>query len=285
MKKIICLLFIVLFTITLCSCAQDPSEVNLASENQIKKYCKQHYGPVKSVEEISKEDQSITYKIKDKKYKFEYEVTSYVAELWIDTTLGYYEKKKSNFDDMYILNFKNKYSSKINTIENTYNINLDTYSEISSDIVGKITGKNDDEIKEGSEKIIKLIEKYYKRNHFYNITIELYNDNTYIGTVSKDKGIYTAEEEVIDKLLINAAQYMDVSRKDLIFVRLDTTDIKSLPDYDSNEIVEILGEEKKKEAMVCYFKYNNEEYYITDVYINDDYHQMRPLGNYPINNE
>lgn len=123
-KKVLIVLSVIILLLLLASCYSTAEEVPLATKSEILHYAKELYGRaiyISSTENGESRQHSITYTLQDKEYKFQYEITSSVFHIWLDTTLGYSEQKTSNFENKYIEHIRPIISAEItkNAVQGT----------------------------------------------------------------------------------------------------------------------------------------------------------------------
>ena len=158
MKKIV-ICFLIVLSIIITGCENNPENVKLKNKDEIIKYAKSNFGKVKYVkDEIN--DNSITYTLKDSEYNFLYTCESYASSFGIDgDSFGYYEKTKCDFED--------KYRSLINT--NLYKEGIMASNCSDSYCLFDSISFYD------ASKVAKIIKKIDRRKYFKDYYIKTYN--------------------------------------------------------------------------------------------------------------
>ena len=272
MKKLFALILALSF-LMLTGCARAPEDVKLDTKWQIKHYCQKNFGNCEIISSI-KEDNKIVYEIKDKEKGFTYKVTSYATSV---EYFDYWTKERlSNFYSCYYETFLDEYKDKILELESTYNIifNYDNMFLIGT----RIEGQTEDELQKAAQKIIEFEKAFDTRDLWGDFTVSMYVDENRVGYVKESRGYISEEQDKIEDLLNRVSREMKVSVDKLTFIRSEISLCESLEGYDSLRYKNY--EDEKIEALVCYFEYNNEEYFVADLFYYDG-RGSHAFGNYP----
>jgi hypothetical protein len=284
MKRFVVCLLCIALCIGLSACSLSKSGVKLASEHKLLSWCENTYGDCE-VLAFTTEQYKHTAMMKDAEKKFTYSVESYVSSAGLDgSTFCYYENKQSDFDEKYFELFYTIYESKINAIMEKYGskFDFDTYV-----FFCEIYANSEADSRATAEEFVELMKEYDTREYWKDASLRLYgsfDDDDYIGSYEYSTGFISEYDETSEWFLEIAASAMGVSKKDLQFVRRETVPVSSLPGYDPEMLVSVLGMDNDitSEAEVCYFTYKGNTYYISDILQYDDEYRMYHLGEYPV---
>ena len=263
----------------LSGCAQSPEKVKLATAAQMENWCRKEYGPAEIVAHEAGKN-SVTYTMRDIEKDFLYEAETYASTIWLDTVLGYNEAKRSDFTTQYMTLFRSEYEPAIQAIQRGYSTTFDFDSYMG---FAKASGVELEFVIEACQELLELAAEYDTRDFWGDMEIRIYLGDEYGGLVRESTGHVPPEDEKAEWLMGVAAVEMQASVDKLEFVRMAVEPCESLPGYDPDKLMHILGSDnhEKTETDVCYFIYKNQEYWVADLCWQDDLSHTRHLGNFP----
>lgn len=263
-------LIIIVAILSLTGCYSNPEDVPLSNPEEILTYAQRVYGKAK-ISGIEKDEtdgklSSITYHLTDSQYKFDYTIECFIHQVWIDTPLGYTERKSSNFTENYENYLFNTLKSDIEQIESNYCLQISNLLEVTS------LGYSSES--EGVTLLGKAIEKLDTRKYLNNQQIDVYDTN---GEMIGQYVIF-GEYQTIET--INTNKYMQpVVRKygtKAKFLRTEEFYIYDVPGIDINEVYEP-DHPDNQTATLYYFELDGKEYFTSDITLKDMtyYHNYR----------
>lgn len=139
MKKtiLLCILIIGVFFLTGCSFSKE--DVKLLTKKEATNYAKENFGKATFKEIKSETEEEVVYVFLDSKYKFEYEITSYIDQLCLDPTSCadvYSQRTDSNFAKQYYNYIISSSQNEVSVIEKKYNVSIkndDGYHSVKQD--------------------------------------------------------------------------------------------------------------------------------------------------------
>ena len=270
-----CIQMVSVFLLTGCSPVKE--DVQLASEEEVLSWCQEAYGEAEVVGKEVSEDQ-ITYTMKDTEKGFTYQVVSKVKAIVFDTVLGYEEGRYSDFKEAYYAYFLTSQRKALEEIQKSYGAVLSAVYPFELTAPDQALGKH------AGEEVLALIEAYDTRNLFGDVSLQLVVNEEEAGSVSKENGYTTQEEEEISYMMDMAAQEMGVSREKITFLGWESTPREDLEGLNAGEIAHILGtdNDSRNTANVYHFRYKNKAYFITDIVLMTGGRKMRHFGDYPM---
>ncbi|MBD5464848.1 MAG: hypothetical protein HDR22_03370 [Lachnospiraceae bacterium] len=269
-KRIIWLLCILLL-LGLCSCSSEKEDVALKSKGEIMQYANEKYGKAVYVSEENGTDK-ITYTLQDKKYKFNYECTSFLTQFGLDGTYTdlYYETTTSTFDKEYC-----KFILDTLNLDNLYQ-NYPSGGKSKNPFIVAVIFEDDKLARESIPEIAKMCEKIDSRGYFSDYHIAVYdNSKEYLGIykLSEDKYIDKYEEKAA-LLIYEFAWEVNGDRENLdgiTYLSYKTIQYKDVEGLQLEWLNrdDVLGEDW---TTAYYFDYKGKTYFMLDdkVFISDE---------------
>ena len=263
---------VALTTIGMVGCVSNPDEVTLATEQQVARYVKREYGDATV---FSKEtgSNSVTYRLKDDEYGFEYSVTSAATAIWVDGVDGYVEEtvssfyketKTDNFEAAYRRCFEDTYGEDIKAVSAGHRVDVQLFRNC--DFITVAAG-NEDRVFEACRDVWDIVTGYDQRGHWKDEKISVCVGGEYIGSYNGQ--FIDREQEEIDDILYSAAVEMKEPIRLLRFIRKETVPMREFVGMEPGRIVDVVATGSDDRMItVYYFSFRENEYFITDVLVN-----------------
>lgn len=278
MKRKILVVLIALMVCVLTGCYVMEDDVPLATLSEIVKYSNNKFGKAEVIGSESNDGdngargRSITYKLKDEQYGFEYIVKSYSWNNNIDgTNMGWFEAKSDTFSEQYLLEFRKCRADELANFEEKYDMIIDYHSfgnllSLNSRSVSGVKAVNNEAIKAFQS----LLKQFDTRKYWKQSRIALNDkDGVYLGyCLAWDSKFISSKDEQIDLLMLEAQNdFHDVGK--VSFTMHETVEIASLPElvgYAKNFGYNLDNvKNNRTEVTLYYFTCNGKTYYITDI--------------------
>lgn len=265
-------LFIVIMLVTLCGCGE------LSTKQDLLDYSEENYGKCKLISSSESEEEN-TVIVEDNEYKFEYETSSYMNKINIDGSyFGSLPSTKSTFTAEYLSCFEDKYSDKIEKIENKYECNIEINKNFNPKIESNIimyVYNNKDKYDNVIKELCKYIKDFDTRKYIENGVIYIKKNDKFVGQyLLKDKKYQSKSEYEQEWVLNNAAQIMqydlnlDIKNpSELKFLYSETMDVKDIYGIEDKTLVYRIGtdtDETLKNTTVWHYEYRKDEWIIAD---------------------
>lgn len=276
MKKNKIFSILLLMILILTGCKQDPEDVRIKSENEIKKYALREYGKASLIRTVETEDERTCY-FMDEEYGFQYYITSYVHGISKFPTVGgvwgYEERVSSNYKDEYSNMILNKALSEFKQEENKDCIRIDVENM-------RVFISDNKNVEEVIKKYGKLLKKYDSKkmikSDYMTVYSETDGEKVYEGTFYLGKQEYMSgeeEQEIMKKRILKEMMEKFGKKGDARFIREEVIkkwdeEISSweiLPDYEkysANEEHSLAGKTIGVDIIVYYYELNGKEFYI-----------------------
>ena len=278
------LVVVVILSFLLTGCKQNPEEVRIKSESEIKKYASREYGKASLIRTVETDDERTCY-FMDEEYGFQYYITSYVHGISKFPTVGgvwgYEERVNSNYEDEYLNMILNKALNEFKQEENRDCIRLET-----EDIVR--TWKNINIFINDKENVEEVIKKYGKlvkkcdskkmieSDSYMTVYSETEGEAVYEGIFYLEKQEYMSveeENEIMKKRILREMMEKFDKKGEAKFIREEVIkkwdeEISSweiLPDYEKyseNKEHCLAGRTIGVDIIVYYYELNGKEFYI-----------------------
>lgn len=229
----------------------------LKTEEELLKYAKSHYGKVQHIRTEEDEKHRTVY-VKDKKYGFEYSLTTYIATFGMDgSSMDLWAEISSNHDEVYFDYLVSEVAGDTGYTLSTEKSGQDYYVYT----YGKLT--------EGQkEEVCKAIHKKDKKKVFNNVFYVCDDAADEDGRTSYDP----EENAYLDKEATEAGFYLrqieEYGGPKPKYTRLERVDsYKKIPRFPVADYVAIYGE--TDEATIYYFTINKKEYFICNKMVID----------------
>lgn len=265
---------VILVVLLITGCHYSPEQVRLANKREILKFAKTEYGSAEYIDKnytSKRGNDSITYRLKDKQYNFEYTIETYVNIIGFNAAVFWYaEDKTSSFGDEYRRYIIDGLHDYIENKEVNLSIKIDTDQDINTSFFAVVyTTENTDidmVIKFLSELGNKVLE--IDTRGFWSeskITLMDTDGETEIGAFVFDKAKYLTDlEQSIDWYMDSAASIMETDIDNLQYRYCEVVNVNDVIGLSNENIVNILG--TNMEDIECYyFTYNNKEYFIASI--------------------
>ena len=156
------LVIVVILSFLLTGCKQNPEDVRIKTESEIKKYASREYGKASLIRTVEKDDGRTCY-FMDEEYGFQYYITSYVHGISKIPTaggvFGYEERVISNYEDEYLNMILNKALNEFKQEENRDCIRFETEDIVRTWENINVFINDKEKVEEGIKKYCKCVKK------------------------------------------------------------------------------------------------------------------------------
>lgn len=240
----------------------------LKTEEELLKYAKSHYGKVQHIRTEEDEKQRTVY-VKDKKYGFEYSLTTYIAKFSVDgSSMDLWAEISSNHDEKYfgylVSEVAGETGYQLDTEKSAQDYYIFTYGKLSES---------------QKEDVCKLVHKKDKKKIFNNIFYVCDKEVSEENPTSFDP----EENAYLDKDETEAVFYFrEIEEYDGVkpkYSRLERIDsYKKISGFPIDKYVYVYGE--TDEATIYYFTVKGKEYFICNKRVIDSDNVCRYYTNY-----
>lgn len=270
MHRIVSIFFLFLLVTGITGCSQTPEDVHLANQEEMTQYVNLEYGPAVFLHSTELENE-IQYTFEDNEYGFSYTVSSGAAAFALDgSVFGYYEKKESNFEEIYSDYLNNQ-------------IRLELESE-QDERLRSITMKNLFTIYVDNEKNAKFIAQEYghlfeqldNRRFFSDKKIYIKeNEDTMIGAYDLQMKRYKTEEELDAEFFMDAIQKKLMEHNDysvVTYLYREEVFVSSIPGLAGRSDARLshASLQSTDRIMKYYFLYKGKKYFVVDFYLGEE---------------
>ena len=280
-KNLSILLLIVLI---LTGCKQNPEDVKLKSEFEIKNYALKEFGKATFIETVETENDITCYFV-DEELGFQYYITSYVGVINKFPTVGgiwgYEERVTSNYANEYLNVILNKALSEFKQEENRDCIRLETENIVKTWKNINVFINDKENVEEVIKKYGKLVKKYDSKkmiesDSYMTVYSEREGEEVYEGIFYLERQEYMSgeeEHEIMKKRILKEMMEKFDKKGDAKFIREEVikkwdeeiSNWEILPDYEKyseNKEHCLAGTTIGVDITVYYYELNGKEFYI-----------------------
>lgn len=270
MHRIVSIFFLFLLVTGVTGCSQTPEDVHLANQKEITQYVNLEYGPADFLYSTELENE-IQYTFKDNEYEFCYTVSSKASAFAMDgSVFGYYEKKESDFKEIYSDYLFHQIRLKLEleqderfrsiTMKNLFTIYVDNenYAEFIAQEYGHLFEQMDNRRFFSNEKI------YIKEN-----------EDTMIGAYDLQTKRYKTEEELDAEFFMDAIQKKLREHNDysvVTYLYREEVLVSSIPELAGRSDARLshASLQSTDRIMKYYFLYKGKKYFVVDFYLGEE---------------
>lgn len=269
-----------LLLLFLCSCAQSPGQVRLASPEEIQRWCGEECGPC-TIGSIREEDSSVTLTLQDEE-GFSYQAGSRAEPMAVDGTVFWYsEGRWTDFDEVYADRFLEQHADQLDRICLDRGVTLEF-----GRYLRQVSGEDAMSVQAAGEAVMELVCGYDTRGYWDDMSIFLQVQGREAGDIRRGSGYRSQNDLACGQLLEAAASEMRRPVSDLVYVSSETKPVDEIPGSAGCTRASILGTDNstRETALVVTFEVDGKEYFVADlvVYSSPDSGQLRHLGNYEV---
>ena len=212
----------------------------------------------------------------DKKYNFNYTVSSYMEEIYVDASyFGSHPSVSTDYYEKFVQYMKSSIKSELKFLKKKYNFSLKwpTYLKSSDDIYIELILQDDSEAKKVTMKVVNLLNKYDKKNTLGDAVISVMVDGKRVGKYSFKEKRYMTEFE-IELESMKQSLILELSLKEgkifkeenIKYLKNEVRDVNDIPGSENYKL-SCMGkdtEENLDKAKVYYFKYKNDTWLVAD---------------------
>ena len=246
---------------------------SVASEKEVVKYAEEKYGEATLLRTEEQGDEEITCYFKDKEYGFEYSVSSYMNDIFIDgASFGSAESKGSNFDIQYYNYINDAIAKDLEFIEQKYNVDISISDGTYIYYFAKVSYKSKDTTNVAlvTKEVSDLYTTLDTRHYWKNLDVEAYDmDGSYLGAYHYEQGKWMTPEDENDLFYIEHIKNLN---SEAVYLRKEQH-LFTETGVNINDVVTVLGDpEVTVDSTVTYyiFSVDKEEYYMCDFMVMND---------------